>query len=151
MAKLSSKLHDLICCLLKCIVKVLKSFFVISFNFSPTLALWRLISMATLQRIETSSLDLAQTQVFTSQSFSSKFLFQTFLHSGDPALGSLRGREDCPWVRFLISSSPGRVGGSGAGPPLGSRLHRPGWSGSLTLQASGHPERLPQAAGPLVG
>ena len=53
---------------------------------TPTLALWRLISMATLQRIETSSLDLAHTQVFTSQSFSSKFWFQTFLHSIDPPL-----------------------------------------------------------------
>lgn len=42
MAKHSSKPHDLICCLLKCIVKVLKSFCVISFNFSPTLALWLL-------------------------------------------------------------------------------------------------------------
>lgn len=40
MAKHSSKLHDLICCFLKCIVKVLRSFCVIPFNFSPTLALW---------------------------------------------------------------------------------------------------------------
>ena len=70
---------------------------------------------------------------------------------GTPALGSLGGQEDCPWVHFLIPDSPGQVGGSGAGPPLSSHLHHPGWSGSLTPQASGHPERLPQSAGPLVG
>lgn len=58
--------------------------------------------MATLQRIETSSLDLAQTQVFTSQSFSSKFLFQTFPHSGDPPLIKLHLSTEASYKHVIL-------------------------------------------------
>ena len=56
---------------------------------TPTHALWRQVSMATLQRIETSTLDPPQAQVFPSQSFSSRFWFQIIPCSGDPPRSKL--------------------------------------------------------------